>query len=174
MDFDRIIEKLIRKAQEEGKFDNLRGKGQPLRMDENAFEDPAVAMANQMLKNHGFRPDWLEETLPCAKSWPGPRALVRTRDGRAAQLAALEGREDARAIQQRNLVAHEWALAEARFRRTLAEINKSIFTLNLKVPNTRFQRIKLNVDDEFQRLADGGAADPHASGLGRYKQVVGR
>ncbi len=163
MDFDRIIEKLIRKAQEEGKFDNLRGQGQPLRMDENAFEDPAVAMANQMLKNHGFRPAWLEEDVTLrGELAEARRSLVRTRDWRAAQLAALAGRPDAAALQQRHLVAHEWALAEARFRRKLAEINKSIFTLNLKAPNTRFQRVKLNVDEELQRLAQGGAADPNA------------
>ena len=40
MDFQRVIEEQLRKAREEGKFDHLRGHGQPLRLDENPFEDP--------------------------------------------------------------------------------------------------------------------------------------
>lgn len=163
MDFDRVIEKLIRKAQEEGKFDNLRGTGQPLRLDENPFEDPAAALANQMLKNQGFRPDWLEEDVTLREDLAeASRALVRARDWRAGQLAALAARQDGPAIQQRELVAHEWALVQERFRRKVGEINKTIFTVNLKVPNTRFQRIRLNVEAELKRLVEGGAADPVA------------
>jgi DnaJ family protein C protein 28 len=161
MDFDRIIEKLIRKAQEEGKFENLRGTGKPLNLDDNPFEDPASAMVNRMLKEEGFRPDWLEEDLSLRQELTeARRALVRSRDWRTATLAKLGPRQDAPALQQRALVAHEWGLAQERFRRKLAEINKTIFILNLKVPNTRFQRIKLNVDEELERLVSGGAADP--------------
>ena len=161
MDFDRIIEKLIRKAQEEGKFDNLRGTGKPLQLDDNPFEDPAAAMANRMLKEEGFRPDWLEEDVSLRQELSAARrALVRSRDWRAAQLSQLGARQDHAAIQQRTLVAHEWGLAQDRFRRKLAEINKSIFILNLKVPSTHFQRLKLNVDEDLQRLIDGGRADP--------------
>src|SRR5688572_9356461 len=112
MDFDRIIEKLIRKAQEEGKFDNLRGKGQPLNLEDNPFEDPAAALANRMLKDNDFRPAWLEEDLSVRQELrDARRALVRARDWRAGQLAALAGRQEAAAIQQRLLVAHEWDLA---------------------------------------------------------------
>jgi DnaJ family protein C protein 28 len=161
MDFDRVIEKLIRKAQEEGKFDNLRGKGQPLRLDENAFEDPASALVNHMLKDQGFRPEWLEEDLSLRQELDDARrALVRTRHWRAQQLAALGARQDARAIEQRVLVAHEWDQAQDRFRRKVAELNQTIFVLNLKVPNTHFQRVKLNVEEELQRLVAGGSADP--------------
>lgn len=163
MDFDRVIEKLIRKAQEEGKFNNLRGHGQPLNLDENPFEDPAAGLANQMLKDHGFRPEWLEEDLSVREELGAARrALLRARDWRADQLAALEGRQDGPAIQQRELVTYEWRLAQERFRRKLEALNKIIFTLNLKVPSTRFQRLKLNIEEELQRLVDGGAADPAA------------
>lgn len=161
MDFDRIIEKLIRAAQEEGKFDNLRGTGKPLQLDDNPFEDPASAMVNRMLKEEGFRPDWLEDDVALRQELrEARRALVRSRDWRAEQLATFGTRTDAQAIQQRALVAHEWGLAQERFRRKLAEINKTIFVLNLKVPNTRFQRVKLNIEAELQRLEAGGQADP--------------
>ena len=161
MEFDRVIEKLIRKAQEEGKFNNLRGHGQPLNLDENPFEDPAARLANQMLKDNGFRPEWLEEDLSVRQELSeARRALVRAREWRAGQLADLSDRNDGPAIRQRALVAHEWKLAQERFRRKLEALNKVIFTNNLKVPNTRFQRLKLNIDEELQRLLAGGPAEP--------------
>ncbi len=161
MDFDRVLEKLIRKAQEEGKFDNLRGKGQPLRLDDNPFEDPAAAMANRMLKDNDFRPEWLEADLSLRQDLAAARrALVRSREWRAAQLAALGTRQDGPAIQQRALVAHEWGLAQSRFRSKLAELNKTIFVNNLRVPNTRFQRVKIKVEEELERLVNGGRAVP--------------
>ncbi len=161
MDFDRIIEKLIRKAQEEGKFDNLHGKGQPLRLDDNPFEDPAAALANRMLKENDFRPAWLEEDLSVRQELAAARrTFVRVRDWRAAELAALSGRQDVAALQQRQLVAHEWGLAQERFRRKLAELNKAIFVNNLRVPSTQFQRVKIDVEAEFDRLVQGGSAEP--------------
>ena len=161
MEFDRVIEQLIRKAQEEGKFNNLRGTGQPLRLDDNPFEDPAAALANRMLKDNDFRPEWLEADLSVRQDLAAARrALVRSRDWRTGQLAALGNRQDEPAIRQRALVAHEWGLAQERFRHKLAELNKTIFVLNLKVPSTRFQRLKLNVDEELQRLVDGGRSEP--------------
>ena len=48
MDFGRLIEEQLRKAREEGKFDNLRGHGQPLDLSENPFEDPTWRLANDM------------------------------------------------------------------------------------------------------------------------------
>jgi DnaJ family protein C protein 28 len=153
--FDRVIEQLIRQAQEDGKFRDLPGHGQPLNLDDNPFEDAAAAMANHMLKNQGFRPDWLEDDVAVRQGLEQARlALARTRDWRREQLRAAEGRQDARAIEQRALANHEWALAQERFRARLAELNRAIFTLNLKVPSERFQRLRLDVEAELRRVAD--------------------
>jgi DnaJ family protein C protein 28 len=156
MSFDRVIEEQIRRAQEEGKFDDLPGKGQPLKLDENPFEDPAWAMANQMLKNQGFRPEWLEADLALRQELEQARRdLRRTRDWRVAQLQALAGRPDASAAEPRQWVADEWSLAQTRFRARLQQINQSIFSLNLKVPSTRFQRLRLDVETELARIVEG-------------------
>jgi hypothetical protein len=153
MDFDRVIEELIRKAQEEGKFRDLRGRGKPLNLDENAFEDPAMRMANHMLKEHGFRPDWLEDDVSLRQELEQARRdLARTRDWRAAELARLAGQTGAAAIRQRELVADEWSLARQRFRQRLEAVNKVIFTLNLKVPSTQLQRRKLDVEAELEKV----------------------
>ena len=153
MNWERIIEQKIREAQEAGKFDDLRGKGRPLNLDENPFEDPAWRAANQLLKENGFRPDWLEDDVALREKLAGARtALARSRDWRAAELETLGARDDAEAKQQRAWIGAEWERAQARFRESLAQINKGIADLNLKAPHVRFQRMKLIVDDELQRV----------------------
>ena len=157
MRWDRIIEQKIRDAQEQGKFNNLRGKGQPLNLDENPYEDPAWQAANQLLKENGFRPEWLEADVTLREKLAQARqALTRTRDWRAEQLELLGVRADASAVEQRALVQDEWRRALTRFRETLAEVNKGIARLNLMVPSTRFQRLKLDVDAEEQRIVSQG------------------
>lgn len=153
MNFDRVIEEQLRKAREEGKFDNLRGHGQPLRLDENPFEDPAWQLANELLKKHGFRPDWLEEDVAIREQLAAAQlALVRSRDWRAAELRALGQRRDKAAIERRTLVEYEWRLAQERFRTRLGELNKAIFNYNLKAPSTRLQRLTLDVEAELVKL----------------------
>ena len=56
-----IADRKIREAMAEGAFDNLAGAGKPLDLTENPFEDPSDRMANRLLKNNGFSPDWIEE-----------------------------------------------------------------------------------------------------------------
>jgi hypothetical protein len=154
MNFDRVIEAHIRKAQEEGKSDNLRGHGEPLRLDENPFEDPAWQMANDLLKKNGFRPAWLEDDVSIRDQVAQARlAVLRAKDWRESELAALRGKSDAASIERRLRVEQEWEHAQARFRTRLNEINKQIFNLNLKVPNTRLQRLKLDVEAELKRAA---------------------
>jgi hypothetical protein len=54
MTFDRIVETLIKEAQERGEFDNLPGKGKPIDLSEY-FETPEdVRMAQSVLKNAGM------------------------------------------------------------------------------------------------------------------------
>jgi len=157
MRWDRVVEEKIRVAQEEGKFDNLRGKGQPLHLDENPFEDPAWQAANHLLKEQGFRPDWLEDDLELRGKLAQARAaLARNRDWRAAELVALGDHDDAEARHKRLWIAGEWERAVERFRESLAGINRGIASLNLKVPRTRFQRMKLDVEAELKKLTGEG------------------
>jgi hypothetical protein len=54
MSFDRIVEALIKEAQERGEFDNLPGKGKPIDLTEY-FETPEeVRVAHSLLKNAGI------------------------------------------------------------------------------------------------------------------------
>lgn len=56
MSFDKIVESLIKEAQERGEFDNLPGKGKPLDLSEY-FETPEdLRLAQSVLKNAGITP----------------------------------------------------------------------------------------------------------------------
>jgi hypothetical protein len=56
-----IAERKIREAMDEGAFDHLEGKGEPLDLSENPYEDASLRMAHRLLKNNGFAPAWIEE-----------------------------------------------------------------------------------------------------------------
>lgn len=58
--FHRIAEQRIREAMENGAFDNLEGKGRPLRFEDDSFVPPDLRMAYKILKNAGFLPPELE------------------------------------------------------------------------------------------------------------------
>ena len=54
MSFDKIVEALIKEAQERGEFDNLPGKGRPIDLS-TYFETPEeVRVAQSVLKNAGM------------------------------------------------------------------------------------------------------------------------
>lgn len=54
MSFDKIVEELIKEAQERGEFDNLPGKGKPIDLSAY-FEMPEdTRVAQSLLKNAGF------------------------------------------------------------------------------------------------------------------------
>lgn len=56
-----VAERKIREGMEEGAFDRLEGTGKPLDLSENPFEDPSDRLANRLLKNNGFAPEWIVE-----------------------------------------------------------------------------------------------------------------
>lgn len=54
-----IAERKIQDAMEEGLFDNLPGRGQPLDLSVNPFEPPNMRAVNRILKQNRVLPPWL-------------------------------------------------------------------------------------------------------------------
>src|SRR5882724_9678101 len=106
--WQNIAERKIREAMAEGAFENLRGKGRPLDLEENPYEDPSLRMAHRLLRNNGFAPAWVEEAKDLE------RAIESAREDLAR------------------------GLAPAAFRAQIAEINRRILAHNLKTPSTQF------------------------------------
>ena len=63
MDVWRLVaERKIREAMDEGAFEHLDGTGEPISLEENPYEDPALRMAHRLLRNNGFAPAWILES----------------------------------------------------------------------------------------------------------------
>jgi len=57
---ERIAEERIRAAQDEGLFDNLPGKGQPLQLDDDSAVPQELRLTFKILRNAGYLPIEME------------------------------------------------------------------------------------------------------------------
>lgn len=58
--FDRLVEDLIQESMSKGEFDNLSGKGKPLKdQNMNPYVDFTTHKLNEVLINNGFTPEWI-------------------------------------------------------------------------------------------------------------------
>src|SRR6185369_4280725 len=60
MAFDRLVEQKIREAIEHGQFDNLEGKGKPIKHDAYFSVPGDMRLCFAVLKNSGFIPEEVE------------------------------------------------------------------------------------------------------------------
>src|SRR5437868_5873133 len=122
-DWDYMVDKQIRKAMDEGKFDNLPGKGKPIDWDDNPFADADSRTAYTMLKKHGFTLPWIAERQDIeADLDKARRALLRTWKWCGARLEMQPGQQ------------YEWDRAVAAFECEITKLNQRISSYNLKVP----------------------------------------
>ncbi len=140
-----LIDDPIRRAQEEGKFEDLPGKGKPLHLDENPLEDPEWRLANHLLRSSGYTLPWIEMRKEIEAEMAAARAsLERAWSWRQA---AMEEKRPVGEIQT------EWRRAEAAFRQQIEQVNRRIFDYNLQVPSDKFHLLKLNAEKEIQAIA---------------------
>ncbi|MDP9310675.1 MAG: DUF1992 domain-containing protein [Chloroflexota bacterium] len=59
-DWHGLVEQRIQEGMEQGLFDNLRGAGQPLNLDEDRFVPDDMKMAFRMLRSSGLAPLWVD------------------------------------------------------------------------------------------------------------------
>ncbi|XP_075977480.1 dnaJ homolog subfamily C member 28 [Anticarsia gemmatalis] len=58
--FDRLVEDLIQESMSKGEFENLSGKGKPLKsQNSNPYVDFTTHKLNEVLINNGFTPEWI-------------------------------------------------------------------------------------------------------------------
>jgi DnaJ homolog subfamily C member 28 len=138
--WESLVDKLIRESMERGEFDELPGKGEPLDLKENPFENPDLRMAHRLLRNAGFGPAWLEDQKDIDARLNNAGATLR----RARDLYRDEIPQGAR-----------WQRAVQEFRETVAELNQRIRMYNLKAPGTVFHRKVFDADAFIHELETG-------------------
>ncbi len=138
------IEDLIKKAMQEGKFDNLPGKGKKIHLEVNPHADPDWELAYTMLKEAGYTLPWIETLQGIIKDIEAARENLR----RDWQRYALDTGQVSGAAGN----AADWERSQKEFRARLEAINKRIRDYNLQVPSVRFQRQVLDFEKEVQKV----------------------
>ena len=139
------VEEQLRKAMEEGKFDDLPGKGKPLHLDKsNPHADPEWELAYRMLKESGYSLPWIETIREIEKDIEAARKDLRI---------AWEWHQNALSESMPgSFPDSEWERATIAFKAKLATLNQCIRDYNLKVPMARFQRPVLNYERELLKI----------------------
>lgn len=143
--YERGISRQIEQAQKDGAFDNLPGKGKPLKLNANPNADPERQAAYQLLTDNDFTLPWMEKGNQIDRDLETARtALGRTweliRSARPGE-TWLDG---------------EWTRAQDEFRERIERINRLIRAFNLEIPNLRLERFILDAEREIARIS--GAA----------------
>ena len=141
----RSLDEQIRKAIAEGKFDNLPGKGKPLDLSQNPYEDPSWRMAFNILRSSGYTLPWIETRQEIeAEFEESQKSLTRSWTWRCS------------AVEQNQpyaMVEDEWQRALRSFKDKIAKLNQRIFNYNLTVPSDQFKRRVINLDAVIAKIA---------------------
>lgn len=138
------IEEIIRRAMEDGAFDNLRGMGQPLSLDPYPYVEPEWQLAYHLLKENGFAPSFIEMRQDIDNQHTAARQALTQ---------AWQWRQNALAIEtETGWVGVQWQRAVAAFTETAGLLNRRIADYNISVPLDRLHRKKININEELQAL----------------------
>ena len=138
---ESLTEKKLREAIENGEFDDLPGKGEPIDLKENPFEDPDLRVVHRLLRNAGFAPAWIEER----KDIDAEFEAVRIKLSRAWALFGKGGKAPS---------DPEWKRIVREFREKIAELNKRISLYNLKAPAAVFHRKRIDPEELIEAVCD--------------------
>ena len=145
-DYSRSLDEQIRKAIEDGAFDDLPGKGKPLDLQQNPHEDPAWRMAFRMLRSSGYSLPWIEKRQQIEKEYEAAcEALARSWSWYRSAVSEKNKR----------FQEQEWQRAVEVYRETIAKLNKRILTYNIDVPSEQFQRRQINIERDIKRITAG-------------------
>lgn len=133
-----IADEAIKKAMEQGAFENLAGSGQPLNLYQNPYEDPTMRSANRIMEQHGIAPDWIMERQSILQALEKARTDVRLAWGRY------------RTERRSPFAKSHWDKAAATFRQAIAELNQRILTYNLKAPDTSVHIAPIVLEREME------------------------
>jgi hypothetical protein len=136
---ERPIDKIIREARESGAFDNLPGKGKPIRWEDDSMVPEDQRMAHRVLKNNGFTLDWIEMARELDETWEVIQAEVAAlRSARAGGRLDLPG----------------WHSAARAAGEKIRQLNLRVVGYNLRVPHAQLQRRPYPIDPDIKETLE--------------------
>ena len=141
----RNIDEQIRQAIQRGDFDDLPGKGKPLDLSENPYEDPGWRLTYRILKENGYTLPWIETRRNIELDFERvSKSLDRS----------WEWRKNATSRRGTMHAEREWQQALQKFREETDKINKRIRNYNLEIPSDQFQRRQINAELEINKITN--------------------
>ena len=127
--WESLVDRQIREATEDGRFDDLPHHGKPLPVEDETHAGE-WAMAFRMLRSAGVAPPWIEADKEVRELLARRDALVArapgaSPSGRARDRAALE--------------------------RLVEDLNAAVARLNAEAPTERQHRVPLRVENELAK-----------------------
>lgn len=130
-----LVEQRIQDAMAKGLFDNLRGMGQPLNLNDDAFVPQELKMAFRMLRSTGLAPLWIEMNKEIRADIERLQRFLAQVHNHWEQINAI----------RREHLRHEY---EARIK----EINSKILSYNILAPSSQVHLSLLLIEDELARF----------------------
>jgi len=151
-EWESIVEKAIREAQERGEFDNLPGLGKPIHWDDDHVP-PEWRMAHRILKNAGLAPMWIEDDKRIRKERKALRELLeRFEAWYREEVTALVHLAPSQASERLEELEAARRVRMATYRQRAAALNKEIDRFNLIVPIVRLQWPRIRIEEELRRF----------------------
>jgi len=156
LDIQRVIELIadrkIEEAMQEGKFDDLPGKGKPLPLDEEWFAPPELRPAIRLLKSAGVLPDWMERAREIER--------LRAECDRLWRIAELEY---PRAMSLGEARFLEWqARTWAGLEQVMTRVNSLVLAYNCTAPACAVPQTPYNLAQQQARFEERfGKEDAH-------------
>ena len=140
-----LITEQLDEAAARGAFDNLPGKGQPLRLNEHPNEPSDMRMANKLLKDNDLTPSWIGDRKALLAEIETLRAAMRRQwDLAGARIKDAGG--------DRETLKDSWHRALIRWEEQIADLNRRIVSLNITLPIWRMELHRLRLDEELNRI----------------------
>ena len=128
------VSKQIQEAIERGDFNNLPGKGKPQQRDDNPYIPPAVRTVNQMLKDNGFAPRWIEVDKEIRAETEKAEKLIENLKERRRRLEAQLRAQPLKRDAIRSVFEQERTRALRTYAVQLQQLNQKIQQRNLMMP----------------------------------------
>ncbi len=138
------VNEQIEEAIKRGEFSNLPGKGKPLKLETNPFISPQVRMANRLLKQNGFAPQWIELEKEIRREKAQLIMLLKNLKARRERLTPLLLQYPHRSEAIKRSFEHERANGLTQYREKLKTLNQKIQRLNLLMPARNRQWCLIN------------------------------
>lgn len=156
---ERLVEDLIQESMAKGDFDNLSGKGKPLKKFSGcSYIDPMTHNLNRILIDNGYQPEWIlmqkeiKDTIEQLRE-----ALLVSRKKLGNPLSPGEQKQ--------------WAQVCEQFQENIRKLNKRISDFNLIVPILTRQKVHFDAQKEIIRVQEMYGAFVEAKEATEEKQT---